>query len=103
MLTWSGYGLRELGGPSVKSELLRPCLVVARPSDKMSGYLIVKGSPLLVLDKFSISISLALRNYLHKVLTLESIRRHNLSSPLLLFVALYWAGKILERQKSDYL
>lgn len=62
MLTCPGYGLRELGGHSVKPELLRPCLVLAGPSDRTPGYIIVKGAPLLLLDKLSISISLALRN-----------------------------------------
>jgi hypothetical protein len=56
MLTWPGYGLRGLGSHSVKSELLRPCLVVARPSDP------ILGSPLLLLDKLSTSICLALRD-----------------------------------------
>lgn len=56
MLTWPGYGLRGLGGHSVKSELLRPCLVVAKPSDPMPG----SPSPLLV--KLSTSIGLALRD-----------------------------------------
>lgn len=54
MLTWPGYGLRGLVGHSLKSELLRPCLVVATPSDRMPGYLIVKGSPLPLLGKQSI-------------------------------------------------
>lgn len=102
MLTWLGYGLRGLGGHSIKTELLVPCLVVARPSDRMPGYLILKDSSSPLFGKLNIPVSLPQR-LTTQALSFEFICGHGLSSPILHVSALNWAAKSLEHQPSSFL